>query len=70
MYIVLEIQKSGDAMAHIVTQHETLQEAESKFHQVLAAAAVSSVGKHSAVLIEENGALLRTECYEHEGATE
>ena len=70
MYIVLEIQKNGDAMAHLVSQHDTLQEAESKFHQVLAAAAVSSVDKHSAVLIEENGALLRTECYEHREATD
>ena len=70
MYIVLEIQKNGDAMTHLVSQHDTLQEAESKFHQVLAAAAVSTVNVHSAVLIEENGAVLRTECYKHEEAAE
>lgn len=70
MFVVIELQKNGDTMAHLVSQHNTLQEAESKFHQVLAAAAVSTVEKHSAVLIEDNGAVLRTECYTHEEAAE
>ena len=70
MFVVIELQKNGEQLASLVTQHDTLFEAESKFHQVLSAAAVSTIEKHSAVLINENGAFLRTECYDHTEAAE
>lgn len=68
MFIVMEIQKSGDAaadVAKIVTVHETKNEAESKFHTILASAAVSSVREHSAVMLTDTGIWLRAESYEH-----
>lgn len=65
MFIVIELQKTGDQVANIVTTHETSYEAESKFHSILAAAAVSSVDVHSAVLLDDKGNLYRTESYDH-----
>ena len=63
-YIVMEIQ-AGDTVATIVTQHDTRQAAESKFHQILAAAAISAVPAHSAVMMSEEGFPLRNESYKH-----
>ena len=66
VYIVVEIQTYADGnVGHIVTTHSSLNEAESKFHQVLAAAAISSVTKHAAILMREEGFPLRHECYTH-----
>lgn len=66
MYIVIELQKSANGLAHLESVHNTRAEAESKFHQVLMAAAISNVLIHSAILMEENGAVLKAETYEHE----
>jgi len=43
MYIVIELQKNGDQVANIVTTHETENDAYSKYHAILAAAAKSTV---------------------------
>ncbi len=64
MFLVLEIQKS-DTVAHLLTAHESREEAEQKFHTVLSAAAVSSVPVHSAMLITDDGTALRSERYTH-----
>ena len=66
MYIVIELQKSGDQVGNIVSSHATLAEAEAKYHAVLAAAAVSNVEAHSAVLLNAYGVPIKTECYRHE----
>lgn len=66
VYIVVELQTYTDGnVGHIVTIYSTLNEAESKFHQVLAAAAISNVTKHAAILMSEEGFPLRHECYTH-----
>lgn len=64
MYIVMEIQ-SSDTTATIVNSYADRNQAESKYHQILTAAAVSSVPKHSAVLLAENGVSLKNESYFH-----
>ena len=64
MYIVMEIQNSG-TVATLVSQYADKNQAESKFHTVLAAAAVSQVPVHSAVLMTDEGIWLRSECYKH-----
>ncbi len=66
MYIVIELQKSGDQVGNIVSSHATLAEAEAKYHAVLAAAAVSNVEAHSAVLLNAYGVSIKNECYRHE----
>lgn len=63
-YLVIEIQKGEDgAIANLVTAHDSLNEARSKYHSVLAAAAVSELPSHAAVLLEENGTSIASECY-------
>ena len=64
MYIVMEIQK-GNTASTIVDTYETLNEAENKYHTILAYAAISSVPKHSAVLLTEEGDYVKHECFEH-----
>ena len=66
-YIVLEIQKNpGGAVGTLVSAYDTRNEAESHFHTVLAAAALSSLPRHAAVLVTEEGFLLTQGCYQHE----
>lgn len=65
MYIVLEIQTSN-TVATIVNSYEDRNQAESKYHQILTAAALSSVPKHSAVLMNDEGQTIKDETYIHE----
>lgn len=68
MYIIIELQANADGtVGNIVQTRETLASAESVFHSILAAAAISAVPKHSAVLLSEEGFPLRHECYRHDG---
>ena len=54
-YVVIELQINGDQIGNIVTAHNTLQDAEYKFHTVAAAASISSVPKHSIALLNDDG---------------
>lgn len=66
-YIVIELQTMKDgSVANLVTQHTTLPEAESKYHSVLAAAAVSDLPMHAAALMTNGGMTLENRCYERE----
>lgn len=65
MYIVLEIQTSN-TVATIVNSYEDRNQAESKYHQILTAAALSNVPKHSAVLMNDEGQTIKSETYIHE----
>lgn len=65
MYIVLEIQTST-TVATLVNAYEDRNQAESKYHQILTAAALSSVPKHSAVLMNDEGQTIKSETYIHE----
>lgn len=42
------------------------QKAEAKFHEVLAAAAVSDTATHAAIMFTSEGFPLRNECYYHD----
>ena len=65
-YIVIELQtNSNDSVASIVTQYNTRNEPDSKFHTVLAAAAVSSVPTHAAVILNNQGELISEYHYIH-----
>lgn len=72
MYIIIEIQSNGENVSTLVTVKETRNDAESVYHSVLAAAAISSVEKHSAVLLTSEGKHIMSQVYYHtnEGATE
>lgn len=65
MIIVMEIQKDA-TVTTVVTTHETRNDAENKYHTILAYAAVSSVPQHSAVMLNDNGSYIKSETFEHE----
>ena len=65
LFIVIELQKNGNQMGNIVTAHETLQDAQHKFHTVAAAAAISTVEKHSVVLLNDDGFPMERTTFEH-----
>ena len=65
IYIVMEIQSDGSTANCLVTAYEDKNAAENKYHTVLAAAAVSAVPKHSAVMLTDDGTRLKGETYYH-----
>lgn len=66
MYIVIELQGDGEGhVANIVTAHETLAEAQSKYFTILASAAVSNVPVHSATILNETGMSLANQSFGH-----
>jgi len=65
LFVVIELQKNGDQMGNIVTAHDTLQDAQHKFHTVAAAAAISTVEKHSVVLLNDDGFPMERTTFEH-----
>lgn len=69
MYIIMEVQANADGTAGtlVYTYDDTNKDvAESKYHSILSSAAVSSVYRHSAFMLTDDGRLLRSECYTHE----
>ena len=65
LYIVIELQKTGNQMANIVTSHNTLQDAQYKFYTVAASAAISQLDKHSVVLMNDEGFTIEKLSFEH-----
>ena len=65
-YIVIELQKNTEGMvSNLVTSHNTLAEAESKFYSILASAAINDVPVHSAIIVSEEGFPVKHQCYKH-----
>lgn len=66
MFVVIELQtyESG-AVGNIISTYDTLNEAEAKYHTILAAAAVSSLPVHSAFIVTNTGNVVRSEYYRH-----
>ena len=75
-YYIIEIQQyaKGD-YGHIVhyafdaDASKARLKAESKYHEVLAAAAVSELQSHSATLLTADGRAIMNQCYKHPIAT-
>lgn len=66
MYIVIELQKNAEGgVSNLVTSHDTLNDAESKFYSILASAAINSVPVHSAIIVSEEGFPVKHQCYKH-----
>lgn len=65
-YIVIELQKTNEGVVtHLVTEHETKEKAESKYHTILSYAAVSEMPVHSATILSEEGFCIASKCYKH-----
>ena len=66
MYIVMEIQTNSDGtVGTLVNAYDSREQAESSYHTILAAAALSSRPCHAAVLLTEQGLILANGYYEH-----
>jgi len=71
MYIILETQTNANGtLGTIVSQYEDRNQAESKYHQVLAAAALSTLPRHCAFMLSDEGYLYQSQCYTHTAPTE
>ena len=65
-YIIIEIQTAQDGtVSTLVNTKDTRNEADSTFHSILAAAAISELPSHAAILMTADGNPLRNECYRH-----
>ena len=67
MYIVIEIQTNPNGtVGNIVNAYATKDLAFQKFHTILAAAAVSSLPVHAAVILDNKGLQIAAQAFEHE----
>lgn len=67
MYVAVELVTKQDGTFTVSTfKKETRDEAEKAYHSILAVAATSTNPIHSAVILNPEGKLLRTECYKHD----
>ena len=65
-YIVVELQKNAEGVvSNLVTAHNTLAEAESKYYTILASAAINDVPVHSAIIVSDEGFPVKHQCYKH-----
>lgn len=65
MYIITEIQSGADGVGIINQTAADRQHAESVYHMMLGAAAISAVKTHSVVLMTDEGFVLESKCYKH-----
>lgn len=69
--IIIEIQHSNDGTnSTLVNSYTDQSVAEQKYHTILAAAAVSAVNVHSAVMLDDTGNRIKGETYYHGGLEE
>lgn len=65
-YIVIELQTAADGtVGNLVYAYDDRNAAEQKYHLILAAAAVSTLPSHAAVLLTSEGITLMHACYHH-----
>lgn len=70
MYIVIEIQTNAEGVVSTLTyQYAEQNLAESKYHTILASASVSDLPVHTAVILTDDGVVMKAECYKN-GANE
>lgn len=65
-YITIELQTNDQGQTtNIVTAYDNLPQAQSKYFTILAAAAVSNVQQHAAVILDETGMIMAQQCFTH-----
>lgn len=65
-YLVIELQTTNDVTSHLAWSYNNIEQAESKYHAILSAAAISTIPTHAAALLNQEGHLIRSWFYEHE----
>ena len=70
-YVVLEIQKyTNGQIGTLVNTYETLNQAYQKYHTILAAAAVSDLPTHAAVIISDEGQVVNFDSFRNNSEPE
>lgn len=64
IYYVIELQ-TGDTGACLPMEYSERADAEEKYHQVLQYAAKSEIRKHGAMIVTEDGFVVKKEVYVH-----
>lgn len=64
-YFVIETQAGNDTPAALVTVFQDLAQAKQKYYQVMAAAAVSEVPKHGAMILTDSMFVILSGCEVH-----
>lgn len=65
-YIVIEIQVNADGSVGTLIWHYTDEmQAQSKYHSVLASAAISNLPRHAATMLADDGSYIQHQCFEH-----
>ena len=66
MFIVIEIQTNSDGtVGNLVWAYANENEAYSKYHSVLASAAISNLPCHACVILRNDGQQLAAQAYRH-----
>lgn len=65
MYIVIELQSTGESVSTLTWSYSTEQDAMAKYFSILAVAVTSSVPTHSAVIMTDRGEMVRSERFYH-----
>ena len=64
-YIIIEQQTDKGTTAVLTQTKDNINEAEQAYHTALSYASVSTIDKHSATMLNENGQVLKYECFDH-----
>lgn len=68
IYIVIEIQTNADGtIGNLVYSYTNINDAESQYHRILAAAAISNLPTHAAIMLNNYGDMLKNGVYIHGG---
>lgn len=65
MFFVIEIQSQMETGAIIPFSFTDRNEAEAKYHALLAVCATSNVPKHGAMIFNDDGFIIKSEVYNH-----
>ena len=66
MFYVIEIQTTENTGSVIPFTFNDRDQAEAKYHSLLAVAATSTVKRHGAMLFNDNGFVIKSEVYDHD----
>ena len=68
MYVVIETQTNAQGQIAVLppVAKATIEEARNAWHTILAAAAISTVPKHAASILDDELLTVARECYVHE----
>lgn len=66
MYIVVETQTNLDGTVGVIpVSYSNENEAQSRYHSILASAAISDVPKHTAFILTDDGMVKESKCFTH-----